>query len=153
MTTVTVAPGSADDLPQVMTVMNAAFEPRFGEAWTSAQCLALLALPGSQLLVASDTALVGFALARTIAQECELMMIGVMPRLQRGGIGGLLLNHVISNARLHKAEAIFLEVRRGNPAIDFYGAYDFKHVGTRTRYYRGVSGEQFDAETHCLNLI
>ncbi len=81
------------------------------------------------------------------------MMIGVLPMMQRSGIGNQLLNHVIANARSQNAHAIFLEVRRGNPAAALYASHDFKHVGTRSRYYRGATGEQFDAETHRLSLI
>lgn len=152
MIPLSVREGSADDLPAVMQVMAAAFDPRFGEAWTSAQCLALLALPGSQLFIAKRGGPVGFALARTIAGDCELMMLGVIPGMQRQGIGRRLLDKVLETARRHGAEAIFLEVRRGNPAIDFYARHAFVKVGTRARYYRGTSGIQFDAETHRLIL-
>ncbi len=145
--------GSADDLPAVMTVMTAAFEPRYGEAWTSAQCLALLALPGAHLWLARQPEVIGFALARTIVGECELMMIGVLPVMQRRGIGRVLLSRIIEEAGHQNAEAIFLEVRRGNPAIALYASSKFKQVGLRSLYYRGASGEQFDAETHRLSLI
>lgn len=152
MIPLTVREGSADDLPAVMTVMSAAFDPGFGEAWTASQCLALLALPGSRLVLAKRGGPVGFALARTIAGQCELMMLGVLPGMQRQGIGGLLLSNVIESGRLHGAEAVFLEVRSGNRAIDFYGRHGFVKVGIRSRYYRGSSGLQFDAETHRLVL-
>jgi [ribosomal protein S18]-alanine N-acetyltransferase len=148
-----VKEGSADDLPAVMAVMAAAFDPRFGESWSSAQCLALLALPGATLFVARRGGPVGFALARTIAGDCELMMLGVLPAMQRQGVGRALLDRVIDDARKHGAEAIFLEVRSGNPAIDFYRVGDFAKVGTRARYYRGSAGEHFDAETHRLPLV
>jgi [ribosomal protein S18]-alanine N-acetyltransferase len=145
--------GTADDLAAVMAVMGAAFDPRFGEGWTSAQCLALLALPGARLVVARRGGPVGFALARTIVGDCELMMIGVLPAMQRQGIGRELLDHIIEDARQNGAEAVFLEVRCGNPAIDLYHAARFGKVGTRARYYRGRDGEQFDAETYRLALI
>ena len=34
------------ELDQVMEVMNAAFDPRFGEAWTRAQCAGILPMRG-----------------------------------------------------------------------------------------------------------
>jgi [ribosomal protein S18]-alanine N-acetyltransferase len=153
MIPLSIRDGGADDLASVMTVMAAAFDPRFGESWTSAQCLALLALPGARLFVARRGGPVGFALARTIAGDCELMMLGVLPAMQRQGIGRALLDRVIEDARIHGAEAIFLEVRSGNPAIDFYRSRRFVKVGIRYRYYRGIDGEQFDAETHRIALI
>jgi len=152
MIPLSIREGSAEDLPAVMPVMSAAFDPRFGEGWTSAQCLALLAMPGARLFVARRGGPVGFALCRTIAGDCELMMIGVLPAMQRQGIGRLLLDKVIADATKHNADAIFLEVRSGNPAIDLYRARNFVKVGSRHRYYRGKDGEQFDAETHRLSL-
>ncbi len=136
-----------------MPIMGAAFDPRFGESWTGGQCLALLALPGARLFIARRGGPVGFALSRTIAGDCELMMIGVLPAMQRQGIGLMLLDQVIADAIGHKAESVYLEVRSGNSAIDFYRARNFVKVGSRPRYYRGGGGEQFDAETHRLLLI
>jgi [ribosomal protein S18]-alanine N-acetyltransferase len=153
MIPLSVREGTADDLAAVMPIMTAAFDPRFGEAWTSAQCLALLSLPGARLFIARRGGPVGFALARTIAGDCELMMIGVLPAMQRQGIGLVLLDNVIADARKNDAEAIFLEVRSGNPAIDLYCTRNFVKVGSRPRYYRGIGGEQFDAETHRLSLV
>lgn len=153
MIPLSIREGTGDDLAAIMPVMAAAFDPRFGEGWTGAQCLALLALPGARLFVARRGGPVGFALARTIAGDCELMMIGVLPAMQRQGIGLALLDKVIADARKNAAEAIFLEVRSGNPAIDLYRERDFIKVGSRPRYYRGNDGEQFDAETHRLSLI
>ncbi len=153
MIPLSIREGSADDIAAVMTVMGAAFDSRFGEGWTGAQCLALMALPGAQLLIARRGGPVGFALSRTIAGECELMMIGVLPAMQRQRIGHQLLDRVIDDARKQGAGAVFLEVRSGNPAIDLYTKIDFAKVGSRPRYYRGSSGEQFDAETHRLLLI
>lgn len=153
MIPLSIREGGADDLAAVMTVMGAAFDPRFGEGWTGAQCLALMALPGARLLIARRGGPVGFALSRTMAGDCELMMLGVLPAMQRQGIGRQLLDRVIADARSNGAAAVFLEVRSGNPAIDLYSAGNFTKVGTRPRYYRGSCGEQYDAETHRLLLI
>jgi len=152
MTTVTIVEGSATDVPELMTVMNAAFEPRFGEAWTASQCLALMTMPGTRLVLARADSLLGFALSRTIVGECELMMLGVDPSAQRRGIGTALLNNVTASAVIHQALAIFLEMRAGNPASQLYICSGFEKVGVRPRYYRGKSGELFDAETYRRKL-
>ncbi len=153
MSAVIVRIGDAADLPDVMAIMGAAFAPRFGEAWSSGQCLGLLALPGASLRLAGTATPLGFAMARTIAGDCELMMLGVVPHAQRRGIGRILLDRVIADAREQGAKAVFLEVRAGNPAIDLYRANDFVKVGARARYYRGNSGEVFDAETYRYRLM
>jgi [ribosomal protein S18]-alanine N-acetyltransferase len=153
MTEFEVRAGSTDDLPAVMTIMGAAFDPRFGEAWSANQCLGLMTLPGAALRLVDAATPLGFALSRTIAGECELMMLGVLPSAQRRGIGKILLNHVILEARAHGASAVFLEVRAGNPAIDLYHGSNFIKVGSRPRYYRGNSGEVFDAATYRYALM
>src|SRR5207237_4566432 len=56
--------GGSQDLTEVSRIMHEAFDPRFGEAWTSAQCLGMLSLPGVWLVIASlDGSDAGFALA------------------------------------------------------------------------------------------
>ncbi|MDB5713489.1 MAG: family N-acetyltransferase [Sphingomonadales bacterium] len=148
MTEVAIVDGSASDLPELMKVMTAAFDARFGEAWTSSQCLALMTMPGTRLVLARDQELLGFALSRTIAGECELMMLGVDPAHQRRGVGGSLLKNVMASADHEQATAIFLEVRSGNPAAELYVCFGFEKVGVRKSYYRGKSGEVFNAETY-----
>ena len=45
--------GVVADLPIVDQMMQAAFDPRFGEAWTRNQVLGLLAMPGVWLTIAT----------------------------------------------------------------------------------------------------
>ena len=47
-----ICEASALDLDQVMAVMNKAFDPCYGEAWTAAQCAGALSLPGAALFLA-----------------------------------------------------------------------------------------------------
>lgn len=149
MTTVTVTTGSALDVPDIMPVMDAAFDPAFGERWSASQCFGALSMPGTALLIAhAGASPVGFAIARTIAGECELMMIAVDPEHQHRGIGSALLNAVIAAAEAHAAEAIFLEVRQGNPALSLYAHAGFVKVGERPNYYHGSDGQSFSAETY-----
>jgi [ribosomal protein S18]-alanine N-acetyltransferase len=149
---VVIARGTIDDLPAIMPVMTSAFSTRFGEAWTEAQCLGVLAMPGSQLIVARDVDPVGFALSRTIIDECELMLLAVAPESQQIGVGRELLKTMIANAEAAGARTVFLEVRQGNPAIALYSSAHFREVGRRRGYYRGTDGEVFDALTYRLTL-
>jgi ribosomal-protein-alanine N-acetyltransferase len=152
MTGIELVEGTASDLSELMAVMTAAFDPRFGEAWTASQCLALMTMPGTHLILARTDVLHGFALSRTIVGECELMMLGVDPSAQRQGFGTRLLNNVVESALTEKASVVFLEVRAGNPASELYVGCGFQKVGVRSRYYRGNAGEVFDAETYRRTL-
>ncbi len=140
--------GGPADLPAVSAVMEQAFDPQFGEAWTSGQCMGMLSLPGVWLTLAIDDAmLAGFALARTIADEGELLLLAVCPAVRGRGIGAELLRSVVAACQSRDARRLHLEVRAGNPAISLYRAHGFEHVGTRRNYYRGVTGQSFDAQT------
>ena len=84
--------GGHADLGAVMAVMDDSFDPRFGEAWTHAQCAGLLPMPGVWLTLARESeAVLGFALARFVADEAELLLLAVRAAAQRRGIGRILI--------------------------------------------------------------
>lgn len=146
--------GDAADLPVVAEIMAEAFDPRFGEAWTTAQCLGMFALTGVWLTLARrDGIFVGFALSRVIAGDGELLLLAVRPSARRRGVGAALLRTVISEAILRSASRLHLEVRAGNRAAELYRSQEFEKIGTRKDYYRGISGEMFSAETYSRRLV
>jgi ribosomal-protein-alanine N-acetyltransferase len=145
--------GGAHDLHSVNRIMQEAFDPRFGEAWTSAQCLGMLSLPGVWLVVASvDGQDAGFSLARAIAGEAELLLLATHPAARRRGVAGALLRAVIEEARGRGVARLHLEVRSGNDAVWLYRREGFEKVGERRDYYRGRSGQMFDAHTYARDL-
>lgn len=145
--------GGTQDLGEVTRIMQEAFDPRYGEAWTSAQCLGMLALPGVWLVVASfDGHDAGFALARAIGDEAELLLLATRPAARRRGIAGALLRAVIAEARARGVELLHLEVRAGNDAVRLYRREGFEKVGERRNYYRGKMGQAFDAHTYARKL-
>lgn len=143
---VALANGGLADLPGVMRVMDSAFEPRFGEAWTASQCAGLLPLPGVWLTVARrEDDVVGFAMARQVADEAELLLLAVHPAARRHGLGRSLLQHFFSAAISRGAGRLHLEVRDGNHALHLYHEAGFTVVGRRRGYYKGFDGSVFDA--------
>jgi ribosomal-protein-alanine N-acetyltransferase len=138
--------GGLADLPAVIGVMESAFDPRFGEAWTLPQCAGLLPLPGVWLTVARDGGeVLGFSLCRIVADEAELLLLAVRPQAQRGGIGKSLLGQFERSATSRGASRLHLEVRDGNQAVNLYHATGFTLVGRRRRYYNGGDGQLYDA--------
>lgn len=145
--------GAPSDLPAVSEVMADAFDTRFGEAWTSAQCLGILAMPGVWLTLAyRESGLVGFALARAMVDEAELLLLAVRPGWRGGGVGATLLRSVIDEARDRRAATLHLEVRADNSAVRLYRAHGFEKVGERPRYYRGRNGLHYDAHSFSRTL-
>lgn len=142
-----VVAGEAADLPAVIAVMEDAFDPRFGEAWTFAQCAGLLPMAGVWLTLARDAEglLVGFSLARIVLDEAELLLLAVSRSAQSRGIGRVLLSHFEEDAAARGARRLHLEVREGNEAVNLYNSSGFTLVGRRPRYYSGGDGQLYDA--------
>lgn len=142
--------GTSDDLDSVMEVMEAAFGDRYGEAWTRSQCAGILPMAGVSLVVAREIdsdSVIGFSLARTVADEAELLLLAVAPNRHRQGVGQLLLDDFMHRARAAEVARAHLEVRDGNPAVEMYLRAGFTPVGRRSNYYHGASGSRFDALT------
>lgn len=152
---VRIVRGTAEQLDDVMKVMDAAFGDKFGEAWTRSQLSGILPMAGVSLILAIDPGsdcTVGFSLTRTVADESELLLIAVLPSDQRAGVGTLLLDDFLDRARDDGASRVHLEVRDGNPAIDMYSAAGFSPVGRRRNYYHSTTGKRYDAITLAYEL-
>lgn len=148
-----VVEGDARDISAIMPIMEDAFDPAFGEAWTSAQCLSALAMPGCRLLLAkAGEKNCGFAMTRWVLDTEELLMIGVARSMQRRAVGSMLLNEVVRLANEEGRSQLFLEVRDGNAAYDFYTRLGFQPIGRRKQYYKGSDGDRPDAITMTLKI-
>jgi [ribosomal protein S18]-alanine N-acetyltransferase len=88
--------------------------------------------------------IVGFAIARVLVDDAELLLIAVEPTHRRGGCATHLLNALIERLRANGKSPLHLEVRAGNhSAIAFYEARGFFRSGLRKNYYpNGVLGNQ-----------
>ena len=88
-----------------------------------------------------DGQLAGFALALDLGGECEILSLGVLPRLRRAGIGSALLGSVCEEALQRGAQCIFLEVGADNTAARaLYAAQGFAQISRRLNYYRRTAG-------------
>ncbi len=135
-------------LNSVMRVMEDSFDPAFGEAWTGPQCAGLLPMPGVWLSLAREgDEVIGFALARIVVREAELLLLAVSTRVQGRGVGQALLDRFTAIAKARGAEQLHLEVREGNRAVRLYKRAGFDEVGRRRNYYNGRDGQVYDALT------
>lgn len=145
---VAILEGSMADIDGVMRVMDASFDPCYGEAWTAPQCASLLSLPGVWLSMARrGDEILGFALARHVAGEAELLLLAVAAKHQKRGLGLLLLEDFMTAAKRRGADRLHLEVRDGNGAAGLYRRAGFTMVGRRKNYYSGRDGQIYDALT------
>lgn len=79
----------------------------------------------------------GFALARVVAGEAEILTLGVRPEARRRGLGRRLLDAALAQAARRGADQVFLEVAEDNAeARALYSRAGFTVVGRRPGYYR-----------------
>ena len=148
-----IVQGNGLDVAAIMPVMAEAFAPEFGEAWTAAQCLSTLAMPGGQLLIAKTAgSVVGFALSRGVMDEEELLLIGALSSARRQGIGRQLIASFNQACTKLGRRTVFLEVREGNNAYIFYTSMGFLPIGRRSGYYKSTDGSKHDSITMALAL-
>jgi ribosomal-protein-alanine N-acetyltransferase len=146
----------------IMRVMDKAFDPAFGEAWNRRQVSDALILPSTHaLLVGDDGELIsgcedgepaGFVLSRHAADEEELLLIAVLPQRRARGLGRILIQRFFDAARTRGVRKVFLEMRRGNPALHLYQKVGFEPIGERRNYYRTLDGTRIDAITFSRSL-
>lgn len=142
----TVEEGERNALADAMDVMMEAFDPAYGEAWTLAQLAGVMTMPGTWLTIARlDAAPLGFALVRSVLDECELLLLAVHPLWRGRGIGRTLLLDSLKIARRRSIRSMNLEVRSSNTAIKLYEEVGFEYVHRRPGYYRGKDGQLHDA--------
>lgn len=141
--------GGVADIDALAEISAAAFDPRFGEAWSAAQLRGTLLQPGSWLRIARHgDQPVGFSLCRLIVDEAELLLIAVCPESRGSGVGTALLASALDDAPARGVSEIFLEMRDGNAAARaLYAGRGFVEVGRRRDYYRGATDQRFDAIT------
>jgi len=145
-----------DDVDRIMAVMEAAFDPSFGEAWNRRQVSDALVLPNTHYLLAgsdgnapaNDAPAVGFTLSRGALDEEELLLIAVHSSYRGRGIGARLLERFIEAAQARGSKRLFLEMREGNSADSLYRKAGFQPVGRRCNYYFNAAKGPLDAITY-----
>jgi len=107
------------------------------DAWTVEQFWAELAQPTrSYVLAIQDDAVLGYAGLFALAPEADVQTIAVSPKAQGRGIGGLLLEELIDQARAQGCTQLVLEVRSDNEAaLAMYTRRGFEQLSTRRDYY------------------
>ncbi len=146
--------GERNALADAMEVMAQAFDPAYGEAWTLPQLSGVMMMPGTWLTIARvDAAALGFALVRSVLDECELLLLAVHPAWRGRGIGRELLIDSLKTARRRGIKSMNLEVRSSNSAIKLYEKTGFEYVHRRPGYYRGSDGQLHDALSFRIEML
>jgi ribosomal-protein-alanine N-acetyltransferase len=133
---VVVAPASASDVAEVSALERVCY----ADPWPPAAFVTLPDNPAVFFVIARHVAggaLAGFAVAWRVLEETELANLAVAPGSRRVGVASQLLHAVLDDARQHRVERVYLEVRESNVAARrLYESNGFATVGRRKLYYR-----------------
>lgn len=81
----------------------------------------------------------GFIVWRAVADEAELITIGVAPDARRTGIAAAMIGIMEGELKKSGVKSVFLEVAENNtPARKLYEQNGYVQIGVRPKYYDGV---------------
>ena len=133
--------------PVDVALLSATHAESFEERWSPAAMGEVIAGPGVFAMIAhacgraGERFPAGFAIARVIGEDSELLSIGVIASARRRGIARQLVVGVLGRAGETGARRIFLEVAEDNFAAQgLYRVFGFRLVGRRPDYYRRSGG-------------
>jgi len=80
--------------------------------------------------------IVAFHIVCAVADEMHILNLAVAARHQGKGLGHVLLDDIIQQAKQAKLEKLFLEVRESNKAAQsLYQKWQFEQIAVRKNYY------------------
>ena len=81
----------------------------------------------------------GFIVWRAVADDAELITIGVAPDARRTGIGAAMIGIMEGELKKSGVKSVFLEVAENNaPARKLYEQNGYAQIGVRPKYYDGI---------------
>lgn len=81
----------------------------------------------------------GFIVWRAVADEAELITIGVAPDARRTGIAAAMIGIMEGELKKSGVKSVFLEVAENNtPARRLYEQNGYIQIGVRPKYYDGI---------------
>ncbi|MFH1279378.1 MAG: ribosomal protein S18-alanine N-acetyltransferase [Candidatus Eisenbacteria bacterium] len=125
---------TADDLPEIVALER----ELFSDPWPEAMFLAdIEEEEAACAVVGSDgKTVVCYGIGWYVGDEFHIANMAVRPSRQGRGLGGVLLDEMLVDARRRGCLFATLEVRMSNePAIRLYRSRAFREVAVRTAYY------------------
>jgi [ribosomal protein S18]-alanine N-acetyltransferase len=94
-------------------------------------------------VLTEDEVVRGYGIVSHALDECHLLNLCIHPERRGVGLAGVMVDHLLREARLVSASRMFLEVRPSNrAAIALYKRYGFQVIGRRPGYYPAHDGRE-----------
>lgn len=137
------------DLADVMRIENAIYE----FPWTEAIFRDCFKSGYTGLAIERDAQLLGYGMLSAAAGEAHILNVAIDLNARGQGLGKHLVRRLLDQARWHRVERVFLEVRRSNElARKLYFSLGFNEIGERKGYYPAKKGRE-DAIVMALELL
>ena len=135
------------DLDEVMAIERVSF----AYPWSSRFFLQELQVQCARSVLAEmNGRVIGYILFWLLSDEIDIHNVAVATEFRRRGLGTLLLQQVIAEAKSRQCSRVTLEVRKSNTAAQkLYESMGFVTTGARKGYY---SDDGEDALTMALDL-
>jgi [ribosomal protein S18]-alanine N-acetyltransferase len=126
----------AGDLDAIMLIESSTFE---NDAWSREAMASEIASQHTYYLVAERAGVEGYAglFAPQRSLQADIQTIAVGESARRQGLGRVLMQSLIAEARERGATEVFLDVRADNPgATALYESLGFEPIAVRPGYYQ-----------------
>ena len=136
------------DLPRILPLENAAYD----FPWSEAIFRDCFNAKYTGLAIEIQGTFLGYGMLSVAAGEAHILNVVVDVNQRGRGLGKKLVKRLIDQARWHRVERIFLEVRGSNNiARHLYSGLGFLEIGLRKSYYPGRQSRE-DAVVMSLQL-
>lgn len=128
-----------DDIDRVLAIESSCY----GYPWSKGIFQDCLRVGYPAWLMELDGQAIGFGVMSIAAGEAHILNICVLPEYQGRGVGRKILTRLVSLAKSHAVEKVFLEVRDSNRVAQLlYESEGFEVIGQRRGYYPSENGRE-----------
>ena len=125
---------SEDDVDEVVRLERLCFSDPWSKRSFEEEIKHKFSIP---LVVKSGTKVIGYTCLWYVYNQLEIANFAISPEFRGKGIGGMMMERVLSEAEKRGCLTVMLSVRESNEAaINLYAKSGFVEVERRKNYYR-----------------
>ena len=111
-------------------------QQEYGSHWSKEQLKCWIENQKNNYVLEQGEKIIGFFIVKIVADEAELLHLGISKDKQGKGFGRYLFQNLLAMLKQKQVQRLFLEVRASNQkAIRLYQSFGAKRVGARKNYY------------------